>query len=103
MTDEEMKKRLMMINGEEIARHGAVIAAFCVAYDVPLEKGVEIAMDLLGDMLKTVISSGALDVAEKYCKQIKSEFSELNEKLRAGSEGENEKDKGDDSIHDAES
>ena len=103
MTDEEMKKKIMMINGEEIARHGAVIAAFCVAYDVPLEKGVEIAMDLLGDMLKTVISSGALDVAEKYCKQIKSELSELNEKLRAGSEGENEKDKGDDSIHDAES
>ena len=103
MTDEEMKKRLMMINGEEIVRHGAAIAAFCTAYDVPLEKGVEIAMDLLGDILKKLISSGALDVAEKYCKQIKSELSELNEKLRAGSEGKNEKDKGDDVIHDAES
>lgn len=67
MTDEEMKKRLMMINGEEITRHGAAIAAFCTAYDVPLEKGVEIAMDLLGDILKKLISSGALDVAERYC------------------------------------
>lgn len=103
MTDEEMKKRLMMINGEEITRHGAAIAAFCTAYDVPLEKGVEIAMDLLGDILKKLISSGALDVAERYCKQIKSEISELNKELRSGSEGENEKDKGDDVIHDAES
>ncbi len=103
MTDEEMKKRLMMINREEIARHGAAIAAFCTAYDVPLEKGVEIAMDLLGDVLKELISSGMLDVAERYCKQIKSEISELGKELRSGSEGENEKDKGDDFIHDAES
>lgn len=103
MTDEEMKNKILHVNGEEIAKHAAAVASFCLAYDVPLEKGVEIAIDLLGDGLKVLISSGAIDMAEKYCKQIKSELSELNEKLRAGSEGENEKDKGDDSIHDAES
>ena len=101
MTDEEMKKRIMLIDGEEIVKHGAAIAAFCTAHDVPLEKGVEIAMDLLGDVLKELISSGMLDVAERYCKQFKSEMSKLNEELRVGSEGEYEKDEGDDSIHDA--
>ena len=101
MTDEEMKKKILMIKGEEMARHAAAIASFCVAYDVPLEKGVEIAMDLLGDALKVLISSGAIDMAEKYSKQIKSELSELNKELRAGSEGEDEKDKGDSAVHDA--
>ena len=103
MTDEEMKKKIMHVNGEEIAKHAAAIASFCVAYEIPLEKGVEIAMDLQGEGLKTFISSGVYDIAEKYCKQIKSDISEMDERLRAKMEGEYEKDKGDDSIHDAES
>ena len=102
MTDEALKRKLLEINGEEIEKHGAAIAAFCIANNIPLEKGVDFAIDCLGDILKQLIASGAIERGERYCKRIKEEFADLNAKLAAEMEGEYEKDKGDSDIHDAE-
>lgn len=86
MSDKELKLRMFNQGKDTFDDHAAAVAAFCVMNDLSLEKGYELAIEILGDELTILLKNGTYDEAVKNLEKIKreaeSELMKLQSKMR---------------------
>lgn len=90
MSDEELKERFLSLNRKEVETHAGAVAAFCVCNNIELEKGVEIAIDILGDQLKELLISGAYQRGKVFYRTNKKRLEKLAEMMAAAEEAADE-------------
>lgn len=83
MSDAELKEKMFKGDKETYESQAASIAAFCLVHHIPLERGMEIAIDIIGDQILVLLKSGAYDKVEKRLEETERVAIEVLDRLQA--------------------